>query len=139
MALHHIGFVVGSIEKIVERFARSISAQWDGRIIADPLQGVRVTFLRSTTSPSESLIELVEPSGEKSPVQNFLKRGGGLHHLCYEVDSLIAQLQLSRSLGGLGGAAAIAGGRLRRAPDRLGLHRRQAAYRVFGTRLIARS
>jgi methylmalonyl-CoA/ethylmalonyl-CoA epimerase len=34
-------------------------------------------------------------------VQNFLKRGGGLHHLCYEVDSLSAQLQLSRSLGGL--------------------------------------
>ncbi len=101
MALHHIGFVVASIEKIVDRFARSVSAQWDGQIIADPLQGVRVTFLRSTTSPNESLIELVEPSGEKSPAQNFLKRGGGLHHLCYEVDSLTAQLQLSRTLGGL--------------------------------------
>jgi len=47
------------------------------------------------------LIELVEPAGAESPVQNFLKRGGGLHHLCYEVDSLTAQLQLSRSLGGL--------------------------------------
>ena len=101
MALHHIGFVVGSIEKTVDRFARSISAQWDGHIIADPLQGVRVTFLRSIASPSESLVELVEPAGAKSPVENFLKRGGGLHHLCYEVDSLTAQLQLSRSLGGL--------------------------------------
>ena len=101
MALHHIGFVVGSIEKTVDRFARSISAQWDGQIIADPLQGVRITFLRSVASPSESLIELVEPAGAKSPVENFLKRGGGLHHLCYEVNSLTAQLQLSRSLGGL--------------------------------------
>jgi len=101
MALHHIGFVVGSIEKTVDRFARSISAQWDGQIIADPLQGVRITFLRSVASPSESLIELVEPAGAKSPVENFLKRGGGLHHLCYEVDSITAQLQLSRSLGGL--------------------------------------
>lgn len=101
MALHHIGFVVVSIEKTVDRFARSISAQWDGQIIADPLQGVRVTFLRSITSPNESLIELVEPAGDKSPVQNFLKRGGGLHHLCYEVDSLAAQLHLSRTLGGL--------------------------------------
>jgi methylmalonyl-CoA/ethylmalonyl-CoA epimerase len=101
MALHHIGFVVESIEKVVDRFARSISAQWDGLIFADPLQEVRVTFLRSSTSPNESLIELVEPSSEKSPVQNFLKRGGGLHHLCYEVDSLEAQLQLSRSIGGL--------------------------------------
>jgi methylmalonyl-CoA/ethylmalonyl-CoA epimerase len=101
MALHHIGFVVGSIEKVVDRFGRSISAQWDGLIFADPLQEVRVTFLRSTAAPNESLIELVEPVGDKSPVQNFLKRGGGLHHLCYEVDSLAAQLQLSRSIGGL--------------------------------------
>ncbi len=101
MALHHIGFVVGSIEKVVDRFARSLSASWDGQIFADPLQGVRVTFLRSIATPTESLIELVEPAGEKSPVQNFLKRGGGLHHLCYEVDSLTTQLELSRSLGGL--------------------------------------
>jgi methylmalonyl-CoA/ethylmalonyl-CoA epimerase len=101
MALHHVGFVVGSIERIVERFRASINAQWDGRIVADPLQGVKVTFLRSSRSPNEPLIELVEPSGKKSPVHNFLKRGGGLHHLCYEVDSLAVQLRLSRSLGGL--------------------------------------
>ena len=138
MALHHIGFVVGSIEKIVDRFARSISAQWDGQIIADPLQGVRVTFLRSVASPSESLIELVEPAGAKSPVQNFLKRGGGLHHLCYEVDSLTAQLQLSRSLGGLVVRQPNAGRCLRRASDSLGLHCGQAPCRVPRAQLIAR-
>ena len=101
MDLHHIGFVVASIEKVVDRFARSVGARWDGQIFTDPLQGVRVTFLRSISSPTSSLIELVEPAGEKSPVQNFLKRGGGLHHLCYEVDSLSEQLRFSRSLGGL--------------------------------------
>jgi methylmalonyl-CoA/ethylmalonyl-CoA epimerase len=31
----------------------------------------------------------------------FLKRGGGLHHLCYEVDQLDAQLERSRASGGL--------------------------------------
>jgi methylmalonyl-CoA/ethylmalonyl-CoA epimerase len=31
----------------------------------------------------------------------FLKRGGGLHHLCYEIDDLEDQLALSRAQGGL--------------------------------------
>jgi methylmalonyl-CoA/ethylmalonyl-CoA epimerase len=43
----------------------------------------------------------VEPAGEKSPVIPFLKRGGGLHHLCYEIDDLEEQLRLSRTQGGL--------------------------------------
>jgi len=36
-----------------------------------------------------------------SPVIPFLKRGGGLHHLCYEIDGLEDQLVLSRAQGGL--------------------------------------
>jgi methylmalonyl-CoA/ethylmalonyl-CoA epimerase len=30
-----------------------------------------------------------------------LKRGGGLHHLCYEIDNLEEQLALSRTRGGI--------------------------------------
>ena len=32
--------------------------------------------------------ELVEPASEASPVSNFLKKRGGLHHVCYEIDDL---------------------------------------------------
>jgi len=37
-------------------------------------------------------IELLEPLGEDSPIGRFLARspGGGIHHLCYEVDDLSA-------------------------------------------------
>jgi len=98
--LHHIGFVVASIAESAERFVRSLNASWDGRVIHDPVQTVRVTFLEQNT-PSEPLLELVEPAGETSRVNSFLKRGGGLHHLCYEVDSLAVQLAESRSSGGL--------------------------------------
>lgn len=37
-------------------------------------------------------IELLEPLGENSPIAGFLKRNpaGGIHHLCYEVDDIIA-------------------------------------------------
>ena len=43
------------------------------------------------------MLELVEPAGTQSPVKKFLLRGGGLHHLCYEVDSLSKQLAYAKS------------------------------------------
>jgi methylmalonyl-CoA/ethylmalonyl-CoA epimerase len=96
--LHHVGFVVPSIQEGVNRFAQSIEGSWDGKIFLDPLQGARVTFLGGKNSELP-YVELVEPAGEKSPVLGFLNRGGGLHHLCYEVKSLDQQLQHSRKLG----------------------------------------
>ncbi len=99
MLLHHIGIVVPSIQSTVEGFSRSLARSWDGKIIHDPLQAVYVAFLASLNNPSEPLIELVEPAGEDSPVTSFLKRDGGMNHLCYEVASVGEQLKTSR-LGG---------------------------------------
>jgi methylmalonyl-CoA/ethylmalonyl-CoA epimerase len=97
---HHVGFVVASIPDSVRGFMESLEADWDGVITHDPNQAVRVTFLRSQAL-GDPLFELIEPAGEKSPVIPFLKRGGGLHHLCYQVPCLERQLELSRSQGGL--------------------------------------
>jgi methylmalonyl-CoA/ethylmalonyl-CoA epimerase len=98
LKLHHIGFVLASIEESAESLARSLCATWDGNIILDPLQKVRVTFLKGF-HVSDSLIELVEPAGPESPVLRFLERGGGLHHLCYEVEDLEAHLVFCKSVG----------------------------------------
>jgi len=97
---HHIGFVVASIQGSVPGFLQSLDAKWDEKIFHDPNQVVRVTFLQSRT-PGNPVIELVEPAGDDSPVIPFLRRGGGLHHLCYEIDSLEDQLQLSRAQRGI--------------------------------------
>jgi methylmalonyl-CoA/ethylmalonyl-CoA epimerase len=97
--LHHIGFVVASISTSAEGFARSLSASWDGRIIYDPLQTANVSFL--VAGAGQPLIELVEPAGESSPVARVAERGGGLHHLCYEVASLEEQLERSRAAGAI--------------------------------------
>lgn len=99
-SFHHMGFVVPSIDNSVQGFVQALEAEWDGKIFHDPNQVVRVTFLHSKI-PGSPVLELVEPAGEKSPVIPFLKRGGGLHHLCYEVDDLEAQLQVSRTQGGI--------------------------------------
>ena len=98
--LHHVGYVVSSIEDVIKGFATSLSATWDGRVIHDPLQQVYVAFLESGTS-TDAIVELVAPAGEVSPVTNFLSKGGGLHHLCYEVDNLEAHLQLAKAHGGI--------------------------------------
>lgn len=96
--LHHVGVVVRDIEAEIDGFARSIGgARWDGRIFHDPLQKVKVTFIESTAG--EPQIELVEPAADDSPVWGFLRAGGGLHHLCYEVDDLDSYLFELRKAG----------------------------------------
>ena len=97
--LHHVGYVVRSIQETADRFAQSVAASWDQRIIQDPLQDAKVSFLAGVAQEFP-LVELVEPASEGSPVADFLKRGGGLHHLCYEVESLDRQLEFSRAIGG---------------------------------------
>jgi methylmalonyl-CoA/ethylmalonyl-CoA epimerase len=98
LKLHHIGFVVSSIQECAESFAQSLGATWDGQIVFDPLQKVHVTFFQGH-NPTDPLMELVEPGEPESPVSQFVKRGGGLHHLCYEVKDLDAHLRFCKSVG----------------------------------------
>jgi methylmalonyl-CoA/ethylmalonyl-CoA epimerase len=98
LRLHHMGFVVADIAAAMPAFVHSMAAEWDGKIFEDPLQKAKVAFL--TTRPGDAQIELVQPLGETSPVQRFLReRGGGMHHLCYEVPELEAELAAFRSRG----------------------------------------
>ncbi len=97
--LHHVGFVVGSIPDALGGFARWMGVSGAPTVYHDPVQKVRVTFLASTI-PGEAQIELVEPASPDSPVQRFLaSSGGGLHHLCYEVDDLEEHMREMRASG----------------------------------------
>jgi methylmalonyl-CoA/ethylmalonyl-CoA epimerase len=100
LKLHHVGYVVSDIEKSAAGFAGSVGARWDGKIVADPLQGARVSFL--TMRPEDAQIELVEPDSPGAPTARFLReKGEGLHHLCYEVKDLAETLQTMRAAGSL--------------------------------------
>jgi methylmalonyl-CoA/ethylmalonyl-CoA epimerase len=98
LKIHHIGFVLDSIQESAEAFAHSLGATWDGNIVFDPLQKVRVTFLQGAHI-GDAQIELVEPAGPDSPVLSFLEKRGGLHHICYEVDDLVSHLEHCKSNG----------------------------------------
>ena len=53
-----------------------------------PDHGVMVVFVELPNTK----IEFLEPLGESSPIAAFLERnpGGGIHHVCYEVDDILA-------------------------------------------------
>ena len=97
LRLHHMGFVVADIASAMPDFVRSMAAEWDGQVFEDPLQKAKVAFM--TTRAGDPQIELVQPVGDDSPVQRFLQQGGGMHHLCYEVADLEAELAAFRSRG----------------------------------------
>jgi methylmalonyl-CoA/ethylmalonyl-CoA epimerase len=96
-ALHHIGYVVDSISERIDSFRASVAATGVSEIFHDPIQKSRVIFLK-LPAPSPLLLELVEPAAPDSPVTRFLQKGGGLHHLCYEVDDLAQQISWMKSL-----------------------------------------
>ena len=76
--------------------ARSLATGWDRVIVHDPLQMVNVTFLPSAGA---GCVELIEPAGMRSPVLRFAEKGGGLHHVCFEVADLGARLAQSQADG----------------------------------------
>jgi methylmalonyl-CoA/ethylmalonyl-CoA epimerase len=65
--------------------------------VAQPEQGVTTVFIDLPNSK----IELVEPLGPNSPISKFLLKHetGGIHHVCYEVDDIIAARDHMRAQG----------------------------------------
>ena len=62
-----------------------------------PEHGVSTVFV----TLSNTKIELLHPLGDDSPIANFLARNpaGGVHHVCYEVDDIVAARDRLRTRG----------------------------------------
>ena len=62
-----------------------------------PEHGVTVVFIDT----GNAKIELLEPLGEASPIASFLARNpsGGMHHICYEVDDILAARDRLKATG----------------------------------------
>lgn len=81
---HHIGYAVKNIDKTSAYYLTAGFVQT--ATIIDPLQNVRIAFLRK---PGNPLIELVEPVDEHSPIIKTLEKSGvSPYHICYGVDDL---------------------------------------------------
>ena len=65
--------------------------------LALPDHGVTVVFVELPNTK----IELLEPLGGASSIAKFLERNpeGGMHHVCYEVDDIVAARDRLKALG----------------------------------------
>ena len=85
--LNHVAIAVPDLDAAVARYAGTLGA--DVRPPQDePDHGVTVVFIDLPNTK----IELLYPLGEASPIAGFLAKnpGGGIHHICYEVDDILA-------------------------------------------------
>ncbi len=85
--LNHVAIVVPDVKAAAKLYREMLGAQVSEPVPL-PAHGVTTVFV---TLPNTK-IELLEPLGEKSPVRGFLERNpaGGMHHLCYEVEDILA-------------------------------------------------
>jgi methylmalonyl-CoA/ethylmalonyl-CoA epimerase len=93
--IHHVGVVVPNLEAGLRFWRDTLGLHLTKcETIAD--QGVRAALLKV----GESEIELLEPLSPDNGVGKFLaRRGGGLHHVCFETDDVARELAAARDKG----------------------------------------
>jgi methylmalonyl-CoA/ethylmalonyl-CoA epimerase len=85
MIIDHIGIVVRSIEDGIIKWKKLFNYDQMTEIVINSKQNVKVVFLKKDGS---TLIKLVEVINENSPVFEYSKKGGGLHHICFKCENL---------------------------------------------------
>ncbi|MCG8380704.1 MAG: methylmalonyl-CoA epimerase [Gammaproteobacteria bacterium] len=85
--LNHVAIAVADLDAATSVYRDTLGAKVSAPVDL-PEHGVTTVFVELPNTK----IELLLPLGEDSPVANFVKRnpGGGVHHICYEVDDIIA-------------------------------------------------
>ncbi|MEI6573599.1 MAG: methylmalonyl-CoA epimerase [Alphaproteobacteria bacterium] len=85
--LNHVAIAVKDLAASMRLYRETL-----GATVSEPLpqpeHGVTVVFIELPNTK----IELLEPLGEASPIAKFLEKNadGGIHHICYEVDDILA-------------------------------------------------
>ena len=97
MKLHHIGVVVPNIQKSLGELKSLMDFQSTSMPMPVATRKVNVCFLRM----GESFLELIEPSSDDSPIADFTKTGGGIHHLCFEVEDIHAEVKSITAKGAI--------------------------------------
>ena len=86
--INHIGIAVRSLDEALPFYRDTLGMVFAG-IEEVVEQKVRVAMLQV----GESMIELLEPTSEESPVAKFIdKNGVGIHHIAYEVADIEAAI-----------------------------------------------
>lgn len=85
--LNHVAIAVPDLDAARAQYRDTLGAMV-GQPQDEPDHGVTVVFIELPNTK----IELLHPLGDDSPIRGFLEKNpaGGIHHICYEVDDILA-------------------------------------------------
>ncbi len=85
--LNHVAIAVPDLEAAAAQYRDTLGATV-GDPQDEPDHGVTVVFIELPNTK----VELLYPLGDGSPIAGFLEKNpsGGIHHVCYEVEDIIA-------------------------------------------------
>ncbi len=94
--LNHVAIAVPDIGVAAAQYRDVLGAEVSA-VEDQPDHGVQTVFI----SLPNTKIELLGVLGAESPIRGFLDRspGGGIHHVCYEVDDILAARDRLRAVG----------------------------------------
>jgi methylmalonyl-CoA/ethylmalonyl-CoA epimerase len=93
--IHHVGIVVPDLEKAMGLWRDLLGLSLTKSATIEE-QGVKAALLKA----GDSEIELLEPLNPDNGVGKFLsRRGGGLHHVCFETEDVVRELEAARAKG----------------------------------------
>jgi methylmalonyl-CoA/ethylmalonyl-CoA epimerase len=94
--LNHIAIAVADLDAASRLYRQSLGARVSAPA-AVPEHGVTVAFVELPNTK----VELLEPLGANSPIAKFLQDhpSGGMHHVCFEVDDIVAARDQLRQSG----------------------------------------
>jgi methylmalonyl-CoA/ethylmalonyl-CoA epimerase len=93
--INHIGIAVKSLDDSLPFYRDQLGMSCEGfeEVVE---QKVKVAMLRI----GESMIELLEPTSEESPIAKFLEKNGtGIHHIAYEVADIEVAISMLQTQG----------------------------------------
>ena len=94
--LNHVAIAVRDIAKASQIYREILGAEVSDTVAQHEHKVTTVFVVLPNTK-----IELLEPLGGDSPIAKFLERNpdGGVHHICYEVDDIIAAREALKAKG----------------------------------------
>ncbi len=94
--LNHVAIAVKDLAKATAIYKNALGAKVTAPT-EQPEHGVTVVFVELPNTK----IEFLEPLGENSPIAKYLEKNpdGGIHHVCYEVEDILAARDLLKAQG----------------------------------------
>jgi methylmalonyl-CoA/ethylmalonyl-CoA epimerase len=93
---NHVAIAVPDLEAASKKYREVLGAKVSAPQ-NEPAHGVTVVFVELPNTK----VELLYPLGDKSPIKGFLDKNpdGGIHHICYEVDDILAARDQLKATG----------------------------------------